>query len=260
MIATRKRRRVGYAGLGLRGLAGCEPEDCGTFSNPSEQWNCVQRNEAKMDPITGRFCTPGSTGWIDTGHGAVYADNPSTYVPQSGVIYGANQTTTLAPSGTQTPSPSALYSPRVTFQSSRGGNILYPGDTWTISIAGGAPSSQVVVKGGKNGAQDSNSMGVTDAAGNFQLSGALTAGEIGSWSEAWSVGGAPAGSFSFVVQPTPSQQTTAPPVSDMNATGPAPTNNSTQPGPTGGFSLSDIPTWGWLAVGAGVLFMMKGGR
>jgi len=258
VITTRKRLRPRYVGLGLRGLgriglAGCEPENCGAASSVSEQWACVQRNEAKQDPITGRYCTPTSTGWIDTGHGADYLGT-SVVVPD----YVARQQTYTSQAPTQDLNL-VNYSPRVTFTNSRGGNVLYPGDTWAIQITGGRPNSTVYVMGGKNGGSDTNRMGVSDSSGNFSLSGTINAGDVGSWGEQWSVGGISAGGFSFVVQPAPAQTTTPPPA---NQTTPPPQLQTDPPAALsfGGFDLSAIPWWGWLAGGAGAIFLFGGGR
>ncbi len=57
------------------------------------------------------------------------------------------------------------------------------------------------VKGGQNGAQDTTPMGNSDSSGNWTSNGQITADQIGSWTEAWSVGGQPVGNFAFTVVP-----------------------------------------------------------
>lgn len=123
--------------------------------------------------------------------------SPITYNPPASI-----------PSGTSPPStPAGSYRPVVTFTPSRQG-LLYPGDTWSIVISGGAPRSPVSVYGGANGSYTTNSMGVTDQNGNFQLQGTIDNTMYGqAWQETWSVGGQNAGSFSFSVSQAPSGNT-----------------------------------------------------
>ncbi len=259
MIAVRKRGRIGYAGLGLRGLgrrgmagrgmadyaewaAALGLESCDQ-SSVSSQYACSLRNQEKINAYVPG--TPTYTAFHDGGT----PDPAPTYT---------------APVYTAPAQPvSVNYTPRVTFTNSRGGNILYPGDTWTVRITGGRPSSTVYVMGGKNGASDTTRMGVSDSSGNFELSGAVSSAEVGSWAESWSVGGTPAGSFSFVVQPTATTPATVPPASGGTPT-PTPTggriDDSNAPPSVGGFDLSAIPWWGWLAGGAGAIFLFGGGR
>jgi hypothetical protein len=143
------------------------------------------------------------------------------------------------------------YHPVVSFQNSRGSSALYPGDTWSISITGGAPNSPVVVTGGKNGVHDSVQMGTTDSLGKFSLSGTITSDQVGTWNESWTVGGDSAGSFSFSV-------------AQGSATGTpqgAPVLTPSLHLPTvGGFDLSSIPWWGWLAGIGGGLYLLGGRR
>jgi hypothetical protein len=89
--------------------------------------------------------------------------------------------------------------PVVSFNPSRSGGVLQPGDTWTVSITGGSPNTVVsVTNNGKSG-----TVGKTDANGNFTLAGSVLANQVGSYTESWFVGGTPAGTFSFsVVSPS----------------------------------------------------------
>lgn len=97
MIANRKRRRVGYAGLGLRGLRGfgdlvhgVQEENC-TLLPFQQQYDCAQRNMSAVD--------------------ASYAEHPGSYLgngvyagtAQAAAIYGPPPTT-YAPAPSYTPS------------------------------------------------------------------------------------------------------------------------------------------------------------
>lgn len=159
------------------------------------------------------------------------------------------------------------------FTNNSGGtsSLLRIGDRWTIRISG-APNSPVVVVGGKNGAMDSMAMGATDAAGNFELAGTITADQVGSWFEQWSVGGQPVGQFAFTIPPA----VTAPAIGAVPQTSPTAAVSprdyvepcGIMPCPPDPSSVaqvalrtaSSIPTWGWL-VAAGVgAFVLFGGR
>lgn len=257
MITVRKspqvRRMLKFRPRGLYGgvgsmVHGVELENCNQTNVP-DQFACSLRNQALVNASYDEH--PGS--YLGDG---VYANTPAAVA-----IYGGTATVQQQQQPTYTPS----YSPRLSFANSRGGNILYPGDTWTVSIAGGAPNSQVVVQGGKNGATGSNVMGNTDGGGNFSLSGTLTPDTVGSWSETWSVGGTVAGSFSFVVQPVASSTTQSTAQNPSGSTGSTlTTGGGTSAVNTGGgaspagFSFGDIPWWAYAAAGA--LFFFGGGR
>lgn len=141
---------------------------------------------------------------------------------------------------------------QLTFSTSRGGTSLQVGDTWQVSITGASPNSPVTVKMGS----DITPMGSTDGAGSFSKSGTFDSSTVGSWQETWAVGGVTSGSVSFTVAAatTPDGKTII-------------KSGGTQTGSTsatsisiGGFDLSTIPWWGWLAAGGAVLYAMKGGR
>jgi hypothetical protein len=83
----------------------------------------------------------------------------------------------------------------------RGGStVFYVGDTWTVTITGGAPSSavQVCIPG------SCSTEGDTDGYGNFGLSGYMASWDVGTWNETWSVGGVTAtpDPLTFYVYPT----------------------------------------------------------
>ena len=98
--------------------------------------------------------------------------------------------------------------PVLTFTNLTSGNnsSFNVGDRWTIQITGAAPNASVTVTGGQNGASSTATMGTTDSTGSWVYNGTMTAAQVGSWSEAWSVGKTPIQSFTFVVQPTTQTQ------------------------------------------------------
>lgn len=118
----------------------------------------------------------------------------------------------------------------VTFQTSTGNTgTLKPGDTWRIT-AHGAANSPVVVTGGQNGQSITTQMGSTDGAGNWTATGSIETSQIGSWNQAWKVGGANAGTIAFnVVAATQNQQASA--TGKPNAS--VPPTDTTVPGGTG---------------------------
>ncbi len=68
----------------------------------------------------------------------------------------------------------------------RGGHtVFYVGDSWTVSITGGAANAavQVCIPG------SCSPEGYTDGSGNYTLSGYMSSGDVGTWNETWSVGG-----------------------------------------------------------------------
>lgn len=88
----------------------------------------------------------------------------------------------------------------LSFVTSRGGNQLQPGDTWTVRITGAAPNQTVSVYGvHPNGATATANLGMTDGAGNFSKSGTADSSSIGNWQETWYVNNQAVGSFSFSI-------------------------------------------------------------
>lgn len=148
----------------------------------------------------------------------------------------------------------------VAFTTSRGGSSFYPGDTWKVKISGATPGGQVQGGGGNNGVNTSTPYGPTDSNGNWERSGTFSANDVGQWQETWSVGGVPSGSFGFTVNPgTPAVVTSGGTVATVGPpaeTTPGAAVSSILPA---GFSLSDVPWWGWVVV-AGVGFMAFGGK
>ena len=194
---------------------------------------------------------------------------------------------TGGPAGVIQPAPSlqpVVYSPALSFRTSRGGSTaLQPGDTWTISIAGAPPLTPVTVTGNTAGNLTNSvttPMGTTDAAGNFSLSGSITADQAGAWSESWQVGGRTVGSFSFTVTvPVPAAAPAAPAGPAAVPTGPgsppvSPYYLGPSPPPAAGAgtpqdmtgttaagaAAAQVPTWVWIAGAALVGVMLFKGK
>jgi hypothetical protein len=75
------------------------------------------------------------------------------------------------------------------------------GDTFLVNVKG-PPNQPVAVDGILNGAPFArNTVGTTDAAGNFALSGTEGPAAVGSWIENWYVGGVLVQTFNFIVSP-----------------------------------------------------------
>jgi hypothetical protein len=178
--------------------------------------------------------------------------------------YATLQAQTLANrSQISTSTPATVAAPsggHVSFSSSRGGNALQVGDTWLVSITGASPNAPVTATVGSS----TSSMGTTDGSGNFSLSGTARAQDVGTWNESWAVGGVPSGAFAFTVSAPSSQNGDIPtpvlptvPVT-LQTSGSAASSSTV----IGGFDLSTIPTWGWLAAAGVAAFFMfgKGGR
>src|ERR1035437_5991510 len=113
---------------------------------------------------------------------------------------------------------------QLTFTPSRTGGYLYPGDTWTISIAGASPNKPVTSSGQiPSGYYNGTALGTTDASGNFNKSGTIGNGDLGSWLEGWYVDGVSVGNLGFTVLTTPavtqkSTDTVATPVQHITQT------------------------------------------
>lgn len=196
----------------------------------AENYACALRNiaaeEARYQQIYGtlNYATqtypavyvPNPVGWVcvdqpwrgagfrfcaNTGNGGTYS---GTGEPGGeGTFYPGGINPVVAPIGTVAPVPppagASSYSPRVSFAGARGGSTLYPGDAWTIRITGAEPGADVFVRGGKNGATDTNRMGAANNQGVFTLTGVADSSEIGTWNETWTAGGVNAGSFGFTI-------------------------------------------------------------
>ncbi|MDE2105676.1 MAG: hypothetical protein KGL39_51085, partial [Patescibacteria group bacterium] len=77
----------------------------------------------------------------------------------------------------------------------------FVGDHWVVAIsAPDLPNQPVSVTGGKNGTVNTADYGSTDANGNYLLKGSWQLGDIGSWQEAWMVGGVQVATLSFSIE------------------------------------------------------------
>jgi hypothetical protein len=205
-------------------------------------------NEAVVEDLWKTYNSgPMPVGWMTAG------DDPTRQQQVAANYNTANPVVPAAP---------AASGGHVTFTSSRGSNALQVGDTWLVSITGATPNSPVSVNAGGSTTQ----MGTTDANGNFSLSGTARTQDIGPWNELWSVGGLNSGAFQFTISAPASGSTAA-----GAAAGSSPAGSSTSGSAAGasssstvigGFDLSSIPTWGWLAAAGVAAFFMfgKGGR
>ena len=121
---------------------------------------------------------------------------PTAYTP--GVVAPAG--------GGSTPGRAVLSFTNLT----SGNNAVFNvGDRWQIQIVGAAPNAPVAVVGGLGTSSSTAAMGTTDSTGSFTMNGQMSAAQVGSWTEQWTVGGQSIGTFSFTVNPTNSTSTAA---------------------------------------------------
>jgi hypothetical protein len=213
--------------------------------------NCVGQGIAPADCASRTYgLTPagGYTSDAGAGPGGTQLILDANGNPVSGVpVY-------TGPSLVPASNPPAQGTPSsVVFTNLTSGNpaLLNVGDRWQIVISGAAKNAPVSVTGGQNGAHDTTPMGSTDSAGNWKSNGQITGDQIGSWVEAWMVGGQPVGTFSFTV--------------------PGGTSGSASTSPTGGSVTgsftdllnksvtvggSSIPDWALIGAGLVVVFLM----
>lgn len=187
------------------GVENCYPYDvvgdvdgsyqCSVRNKPKEvavanfQAGCCFSGHSPTDPLVPfTQMVPGTYGNTAWGGGSIYNVN--------GQPVG---TTNLPTTGSTTTTGGSAGGPTVSFTASRSGSVFVPGDSWTISITGGAPNSPVVVSSTHDGSPDSATMGTTNSGGSWSLTGTFDSGVLGNWSETWSVNGVVAGSFSFCV-------------------------------------------------------------
>lgn len=130
------------------------------------------------------------------------------------------------------------------------------GDQWQLTISG-QPGAAVTSSASQNGkALGTTPFGALNSQGQMVLTGAMTAGQIGSWQESWNAGNSPAVSISFSVAAAPSGSSG----STGTGTGTGDGGKSTPPPVTApAFTLPDlssIPSWAWYAGGGLLLFLM----
>ena len=78
-------------------------------------------------------------------------------------------------------------------------SLLRVGDSWTLEVSG-PPNSDVLSVGGPAGQRNRTVLGRTNSAGAWNTSGRMTAAEIGTWVQDFSVGGVAVGQLAFVVE------------------------------------------------------------
>ena len=250
----------GSDGEGLGAIAVPIYEDCGFDAA------CIARNDAKEAAYNA--ATLGSNlsdhlAWCLSSSGYAPADCYAAYGAQGTIAQSANAGQPVQVTVTQPvahPTPASASGGHVTFTSSRGSNALQVGDTWLVSITGATPNAPVTATVGSS----TSSMGTTDGSGNFSLAGTARSQDVGTWNESWAVAGVPSGAFAFTVSAPSSQNGDIPtpvlptvPVT-LQTSGSAASSSTV----IGGFDLSTIPTWGWLAAAGVAAFFMfgKGGR
>jgi hypothetical protein len=108
----------------------------------------------------------------------------------------------VPPAAAEPVQPPPAAAPSVDLQNTTrpGNRDFLVGDAWALTVSG-AVVAQVVISGSKDGqALTPAVLGQTNSAGEFRLSGTMSAAEVGDWSESYTVGGANVGSLNFGVR------------------------------------------------------------
>jgi hypothetical protein len=296
IVAARPRLRglgnLGFTYYDLLAAAGqenCDPKDSGCVARNQERANAVEDTwitQYMTNPNTANMSAPAITVNLDRSQSAVDAfmnNQPLTSetvsvagsAPISVAQIEASPTYRTPLPGKPAPLPSSdplKYTPRVAIANVSTGNAatLNVGDSWRVTITGGKPNAVVAVTGGKGSARDTNTVGSTDAAGNFSATGTISTNDIGTWFESWKVDGTPAGEFSFTVpQPqtlTPSGTPTG--SGNKNTGGNLPGGSSDTPAAsTTTFNFNELfdkartlPWYAWAGIAAGGFILTRGGR
>lgn len=188
---------------------GVELQNC-SLLDFGAQYACSQANQAAVNAsyegnpgsyLGGDIYAGTEAAWEEYGDPSIsfeeavqrsyIADNPGLNLSLlSSAVRTATASTPATGGGGST--PPAPKGGSLTFATSRGGSgsTVYPGDLWAVTILGASPNTAVTVYGGKGGARVKNTMGSTDSAGRFTLSGTFAIGDVGAWWEQWEVGGA----------------------------------------------------------------------
>ena len=273
----------GFLGLGLtnpytgKTVPPPAPGDCSGANGVPAQYSCSLYNQL-AGPKYVNIGTAAAPNWVNLSAYPQYANagypiyDPSTD-PNLWALTGQAQTEAAqnvaapgySPAPAAVPLPAAAASSsagaKLSFTTSRGGNTVQPGDTWQVRITGAAPNSPVSVLGvHPDGGSATASEGSTDSSGNFSMSGSFDSSMIGTWKETWSVGGQPAGSFSFTVQAAAGAAS-----GGGSSTAGAPAGGGTS-APASGFwtgsAFLGLPNW--MLIGGGVAaafaFSRSGGR
>lgn len=229
-------------------------EQCGLYTDVGSQYACEQRNTQAINAAGYEGPVNAPTGYTSVGNCAQYPNAPGC------PGYATSQP--AAPPPPSTPPPTT-YTPRLSFNTSRGGSTVYPGDTWTITITGAAPNQPVSVLGiHPDGGSATQGYGNTDGSGNFKLAGQITSDMVGNWQETWTVGGQQAGSFSFTVAALQQAARAASVVPSPPSPAPAGATGAYTtlvPSSVSSFSFGSIPWWGWGIAAVGGFMLLGGG-
>jgi len=218
-----------------RAAAGVQTENCALTDSA-----CVQRNVDRMMAANIQY-TVKRDAWLRQ-----YANDPRAW--DSPAISPAISPPAAPPTATAV----AFRSGTLQFVNLTTGDaaLLHVGDRWRVTITGASPNVQVSVRGGKDGANIAAAMGATDSAGNFSLSGQITADQVGAWSEEWFVSSAKSGAFSFRVIGA-----------DAPVTPPGqPPDDDTNQAPGWNININALPWWAWAAAAGAVLLIVRSGK
>lgn len=193
--------------------------------------------------------------------------SPSTYTPYAFSSGGGSPSSPGGPGGGGSPQVGVVTNPgpgippsAVMKNLSRpGSDTQYQiGDQWSITIKG-TPGAAVSGSASQNGTNlGTSAFGNLSQQGQMVLTGTMTAGQVGTWVEGWTIAGNPPSitlSFSVAAAPAGASAGTGQGV---------PAGTATAPGSSAGFTLpsftlpdlSSIPSWAYYAAGGLVLFMM----
>jgi len=190
--------------------------------------------------------------------------NPATFTPYAFSSGGGAPSSGGGPGGGGSPQVGVVTNPGPSIPPSvvmknltrPGSDTQYQvGDQWSVTIQGnpGAAVSGSASQGAVN--LGTTAFGNLNSQGQMVLTGAMTAGQVGTWVEGWTIAGNPPSiTLSFSVAAAPASAGTG----QQTAAGGG-TAAGSAAGATAGFTfpdLSTIPTWAWLAGGGFLLFMM----
>jgi hypothetical protein len=174
--------------------------------------------------------------------------------------------TPLAPSATPGSGSSFPVSVRLVNNSGGSNSSFNVGDAWSIILTG-PPNASVVAGATQNGTSlGSSPQGIIGANGQLTIQGTMGAGQAGSWTESWTVGGKPAGNISFTVASSSSGGSGGASGGNGASGGTSSSGSGIPAGVTnllsGSVSVAgmSIPTWGLIAAGVGAFFLLGRGR
>jgi hypothetical protein len=289
LIPTSSLGNVASLKRGLRGL-GYTPENCGPMDVACVQRNTVNSIAYQDSVIASQISDPTARAAYFARSAAADASNPAltsffaALTPVQAVQLSPRQILATAAGSPLAPpasAPTPINPGRVSIANTTrpGQQSFYPSDSYLVQITGATPNQQVTAAATQNGKSlGTTPFGNTDSAGNFSITGTMSADQIGNWVEVWMVAGLQSGTASFsVIQspgatPSPTSQTTTPP--DPTAPGGTTAMPPPQPGAPAsssflsflqqGFTIGSltIPFWAVAAGVAGVFVFAgeKGGN